>query len=69
MSDSSIELQSKVAILEHTVDVLSGEVAAQLRRIDALQENLDALVLQVHRLRTGGDAIEPHDTRPPHWGG
>ncbi|MCA8963294.1 MAG: SlyX family protein [Planctomycetes bacterium] len=69
MSDSRIEFESKVAILEHTVDALSTELAVQQRRLDALQASLDALVRQVHRLRSGGDAIEPHDTRPPHWGG
>lgn len=69
MSDSRIELESKLAILEHTVDALSGELAEHQRRIDMLQTNFEALVLQVNRMRSGGDAIEPHDTPPPHWGG
>lgn len=69
MSDSRIELESKLAILEHTVDALSGELAEHHRRIEILQANFAALVQQVNRMRSGGDAIEPHDTPPPHWGG
>jgi uncharacterized coiled-coil protein SlyX len=69
MSDSRIQFESKVAILEHTVDALGGELLVQQRRLDALQATVEALVQQLNRLRSGGDAVEPHDTRPPHWGG
>ena len=69
MSDSRIELESKLAMLEHTVDVLSGELAAQQNRIDILQANFESLAQQLKGQRSGGDSIEPPDTRPPHWGG
>ena len=68
MSNSRIELESKLAMLEHTVDALSGELAAQQRRLDAMQATLAALV-QRQKGAQSAESIEPHDTRPPHWGG
>lgn len=68
MTDRLVELESKIAVLEHTVDVLSGELAAHQRTIDRLRTDVDALLQNLKRGRTG-DAIEPHDTPPPHWGG
>ena len=68
MSDVRIELESKVAMLEHTVDALSIELAAHQKRLDFLQANFEAMVQQLKRPRAD-DSIEPHDTRPPHWGG
>ncbi len=70
MPDRLVELESKVAMLEHTVDALSGELAAHQRTIERLQANVEALVLQIKRQRSdAGEAIEPHDSPPPHWGG
>ena len=37
-------LESKLAMLEHTVDALSGELAAHQKRLDVLQATLEALV-------------------------
>lgn len=71
MTDRLVELESKIATLEHTVDVLGSELAAHQRTIDRLRDDVDALV-QFLRKGRGGEAsepIEPHDTRPPHWGG
>lgn len=68
MRDSRVELESKVAMLEHTVDALSGELAAMQKRLDALHANFTAIQQQLKRPR-GDDPIEPHDARPPHWGG
>ena len=64
-----VELESKITMLERTVEALSGEMAAQNQRIESLQANVEALVEQLKRLRAGADEIEPHDTKPPHWGG
>jgi uncharacterized coiled-coil protein SlyX len=70
MPDRMVELESKIAMLEHTVDALSGELAAQQKTIARLQANVEALVQQVKRQRSeAGEPIEPHDTPPPHWGG
>ena len=68
MGDPRIELESKVAMLEHTVDVLSGELAAHQLRLDRMQATIETLAQQLKRLR-GSDPIEPNDSRPPHWGG
>lgn len=71
MTDRLVALESKIAMLEHTVDVLGGELAAHQRTIDRLQRDVDALVqfLKKGRSSESGESIEPHDTRPPHWGG
>ena len=68
MSHSRVDLESKLAMLERTVDALSEELAAHQRRLDHLQATLDAMAQQMKR-PTGDDPIEPHDTKPPHWGG
>lgn len=68
MANSRIELESKLAMLEHTVDALSGELAAHQKRLDLLQATLEALVQRQKGARPD-EPIEPHDTRPPHWGG
>lgn len=55
-------------MLERTIEALSGEVATQQKQVEALAENVRLLVEQLRRQRAG-EPIEPHDTRPPHWGG
>lgn len=68
MPDSRVDLESKVAMLERTVDALSDELAAQQRVLEALQTQVE--LLREHLKRPpGDDSIEPHDSRPPHWGG
>lgn len=70
MTEDRIRLESKIATLERTVDALSGELAAQQKQIEWLTRHIELLVEQIKRQRSGGDdPIEPHDTRPPHWGG
>jgi uncharacterized coiled-coil protein SlyX len=71
MTDRQIALESKIATLERTVDQLAGELAAHQFTIDRLQQDLAALVqhLRQGRAAHAGEAIEPHDTPPPHWGG
>ena len=66
MSDLSPEQRE---VLKRALLKKSGELAEHHRRIEILQANFAALVQQVNRMRSGGDAIEPHDTPPPHWGG
>lgn len=68
MPDSRVDLESKVAMLERTVDALSAELAAQQRVLDILQTHVELLRQHLKR-PPADDAIEPHDTRPPHWGG
>jgi uncharacterized coiled-coil protein SlyX len=68
MTDRLVELESKITMLERTVDVLGGELAAHQRTIDRLQKDVDDLVQHLRRSRTA-EPMEPHDTPPPHWGG
>lgn len=63
-----VELESKIAVLEHTVDALSGELAAHQRTIDRLRADVESMLLHLRRSRTA-EPMEPHDTPPPHWGG
>jgi uncharacterized coiled-coil protein SlyX len=67
MTDRQIALESKIAVLEHTVDALSHELAAHQRSIEQLRADLGAVLLHLKKAR-GAEPIEPHDTPPPHWG-
>lgn len=67
MSDGRVELESKFAMLERTVEALSGEVHEQGRLLQALTDHVKALSETVSRNKSGDD-IEPHNTKPPHYG-
>jgi len=67
MTSRQIELESKIAMLEHSVDTLSHELAVHQRSIEQLQQDLASLVLHLKKSRDT-DPIEPHDSPPPHWG-
>lgn len=69
MTDDRVELESKIAMLERTVESLSGEMHEQGRLIQALTDHVKSLSEAVARLKQGDDDIEPHNTKPPHWGG
>ena len=55
--DRIVGLESKIAVLERTVDVLSGELAAHQQVIDRLRRDMDALVQHLKKAR-GDDSIE-----------
>lgn len=65
--DRMAQLESKFAFLEHSVDVLAGEVEAQQNETRMLRKKLDELLEQFDSLQrdTGIDA--PQDERPPHY--
>ena len=67
MTSDRVDLESKIAQVERTVDALSGELHQQRRQIEALQASVKLLVEQLKK-RADGDDLEPHDTPPPHWG-
>lgn len=67
MSNDRVELESKIALLERTVEALSGELHIHAKRIESLQESVKLLAEQVTRKPDG--EIEPHNTKPPHYGG
>lgn len=68
MSDDRVELESKIAVLERTVEALSGELHLHAQRIQSLQDTIKLLAEQVSRGKSGDD-LEQHDTKPPHYGG
>ncbi|MFN3241271.1 MAG: SlyX family protein [Planctomycetota bacterium] len=68
MEPDRIELESKIAMLERTVDGLSGELHEQRKQIESLQATVRLLLDQLKK-KSDDDDLEPHDTRPPHWGG
>lgn len=67
MSDNRVELESKIAMLERTVEALSGELHLHAQRIQSLQDMVKLLAEQVGRSKSG-DGLEPHDSKPPHYG-
>lgn len=67
MSSERIDLESKITMLERTVDALGGELRAQQQEIERLQATVKVLADQL-RKKQDGDDLEPHDTKPPHWG-
>ena len=68
MTDDRVELESKIAMLERTVEALSGEMHEQGRLIQALTDHVKTLSETVTRNKSGDD-IEPHNSPPPHYGG
>lgn len=68
MEPDRIELESKIAQLERTVDALSGELHEQQQQLERLQATVKLLADQLKK-KNDDDDLEPHDTRPPHWGG
>jgi len=68
MSDDRVKLESKITMLERTVETLSGELHVHAQRIQSLQDTVKLLAEQVARNKSGDD-LEPHDSKPPHYGG
>lgn len=69
MTDDRVELESKIALLERTVESLSGELHIHAQRIESLQKSVKLLAEQMARGKTDGEDIEPHNTKPPHYSG
>lgn len=68
MTDDRVELESKFAMLERTVEALSGEMHEQGRLIQALTDHVKTLSETVSHGKSGDD-VEPHNTKPPHYSG
>ncbi len=68
MSERQIELESKIAFLEHTLDTLSAVMHEQGRTIEALEKRLGQVESRVRATQEGevseGDPLEE---RPPHY--
>ena len=68
MPSDRIELESKVAMLEHTVDALSGELHEHAKTIQSLQQQVRQLAERL-RSKSSEPDMEPHDSPPPHYHG
>lgn len=61
-------IEEKLAHLIRTSDDLSDVVAAQARRIDALERQVAVLIERERgREGDGGGGVFIGDERPPHW--
>ena len=67
--ENRVELESKIAFLEHTLDTLNDVVVSQGRSLEALERKLALLESRV-RSRESGEAEEARDLaddKPPHY--
>jgi SlyX protein len=60
-------LESRLAFLEHTVDVLSSEVQAQQRETRMLTSQLEGLREKLESLQHDAGSDHPQDEPPPHY--
>ncbi|NKI34008.1 SlyX family protein [Wenzhouxiangella sp. XN79A] len=65
--DRLAQLESKLTFLEHTVDVLSGELEAQQGHTRRLQKTLEGLREQLGSLQRDTGISDQPDEPPPHY--
>jgi uncharacterized coiled-coil protein SlyX len=61
------QLESRLAFLEHTVDVLSGELEAQQNETRVLRKTIEGLREQLDSLQRDTGIDSHHDEPPPHY--
>lgn len=61
-----VELESRLAFQDDTIQALSDELAEQQRRIERLQLQLSALARRQEELQ-GQAGISEHEAPPPHY--
>lgn len=67
-SDDRLEqLESRLTYLEHTVDVLAGELEAQQAETRRLYKNMEALREQLGSLQRDTGINDSTDEPPPHY--
>jgi SlyX protein len=67
MEEGLVDLQSRLAFQEDTLDQLNRVVAAQQRRIDELQGQVDDLKQQLRSLAPSPAADARSEPPPPHY--
>ena len=65
MDPERVELEAKVAFLEHTLEKLNDAFVDQGRVVLALESRIDRLEQRIEE--KGGTDVGPHDSRPPHY--
>ncbi len=68
MNEAQVELESKLAFLEHTVDSLSEVLLEQSRTVELLQQRLTRLESRQSTAQEGEEpARDLLDDKPPHY--
>jgi len=69
MSEKLIELEEKIAYLDHTVEELNNVVFRQMQKTDELEEMIKHLSTQIEQLKdkSEGGAQAVDDKPPPHY--
>ncbi len=66
-SDRIDQLESKLTFLEHTVEVLAGELEAQQAETRRLHKHIEALREQLGSLQRDTGISASQDEPPPHY--
>lgn len=61
------QLESKLTYLEHTVEVLAGELEAQQNETRMLHMKLRGVQEQLESMGRDTGIVGPHDDPPPHY--
>ncbi len=67
MEERIIDLESRLAFAEQTIDELNGEVTAQNRLLADMQKQIDDLKDRFKALSASQIAPESEETPPPHY--
>jgi len=67
MDDRLIELESRIAFQDHTLQELNEVIVRQQREIDNLRRELEALRAQLKALAPALVASRSEETPPPHY--
>jgi len=68
MSGKLIELEEKIAYLDHTIEELNKVVFRQMQKIDELEEMIKHLSTQIEQLKDDSEGgVQVTNDRPPHY--
>jgi SlyX protein len=67
MEDRLIELETRLAFQEHTLQELNEVVTAQQRQLDRIEQQIAELAERLHALKASPLASEAEETPPPHY--
>ena len=68
MSEKLIELEEKIAYLDHAIDELNKVVFRQMQKIDELEEMIKHLSGKIDQLRDNSESgAQITNDRPPHY--
>jgi len=68
MSEKLIELEEKIAYLDHTIDELNKVVFRQMQKIDELEEMIKHLSEKMDQIKDNSESgAQITNDRPPHY--